>query len=355
MMNQLYKSYTLKDCTLSNRVVMAPMTRCRAIDNIPNDLMAEYYGQRAGAGLIVTEGVAPSANGLGYARIPGIFTHKQVDGWKKTTKVVHDKGGKIFLQLMHTGRVSHQDNMSDDAIIVAPSALAAPGEMYTDQNGMQDYPVPQAMSIDQIKETIDEFKLAAQNAMEAGFDGIELHGANGYLIEQFISPITNHRDDEWGGSIENRIRFAVEVARVCAEAIGAQKVGMRISPYGAANGMGAFDTVDETFLTVVQQLNNLDVAYVHVVDHSARGAPEVPKEIKRGIRENFTGTLILCGGYDGERAEQDLQNDKADLIAFGRPFISNPDLVEKMKAGKELTKPRSDLFYTPGPEGYTDY
>lgn len=334
---------------------MAPMTRSRAIDNIPNELMAKYYGQRASAGLIITEGVAPSANGLGYARIPGIFNDDQVEGWKKTTKVVHDQGGKIFVQLMHTGRVSHKDNMSDEAVIVAPSPLAAPGQMYTDQNGMQDHPVPHAMSESQVRDTIQEFTVAAKNAVKAGFDGVELHGANGYLIEQFISPITNERDDQWGGSVENRIRFAVEVAQASAEAIGPEKVAMRLSPYGAANGMGAFDTVDETFVALVRQLDSLNLAYVHVVDHSAMGAPEVPSQIKKLIRDSFSGTLILCGGYNEERAEQDLQDNKADLIAFGRPFISNPDLVEKMKTGQELTQPKSELFYTPGPEGYTDY
>ena len=351
----LFTPTTLGKLQLKNRVVMAPMTRCRATGNVPNELMAKYYALRADAGLLIAEGTSPSPNGLGYARIPGLFSADQVAGWRKVTDAVHAAGGKIFVQLMHTGRVSHPANMAAEARILAPSALAAPGEMWTDSNGMQPYPVPTAMSDDDIATTIGEYATACKNAIDAGFDGVELHAANGYLIDQFLNTATNHRTDKWGGSVENRIRFAVEVAKVAAARIGAERIGMRVSPYGVFNGAVADEKMDALYLRLVGELNAVGLAYIHVVDHSSMGAPQVSPELKAKIRANFKGKYILSGGYDAARANADLDAQKGDLVAFGRPFISNPDLVAKLQSGAALTPPDMSTFYTPGEKGYTDF
>lgn len=340
---------------LQNRVVMAPMTRSRAIDNIPNDLMAEYYGQRSGAGLIITEGTAPSANGLGYARIPGAYSEAQAAGWRKVADAVHAGGARIFIQLMHVGRIGHPLNLPEGGELVAPSAIAAAGEMYTDQEGPKPHPTPKAMTADDVEQAIEEFVAASRNVIAAGIDGVELHAANGYLIDQFINPRSNQRDDAWGGSAEARNRFAIEVARRTADAIGKERVGIRISPYGVFNDLTPFEGIDEQYLALAKALGELGIAYVHIVDHAAMGAPEVPESIKEGIRKAFGGAIILSGGYDAERAEADLAAKKGELVAFGRPFLANPDLVQRYVRGAALNEPNPDLFYTPGPEGYTDY
>jgi N-ethylmaleimide reductase len=355
MTQTLFTTTTLGTLQLKNRVVMAPMTRSRATGNVPNELMAKYYGMRADAGLIVTEGTSPSANGLGYARIPGLFSDEQMQGWKLTTDAVHANGGKIFVQLMHTGRVSHPANMAAGTRIVAPSALALTGDMWTDSSGMQPYPVPEEMSEADISAAIAEYANASRLAIEAGFDGVELHGANGYLIDQFFNTATNQRTDRWGGSIENRIRFAVEVAKASVAAIGAERIGMRISPYGAFNGAAPDAGMDAMYLRLVEELNKLGLVYIHIVDHSAMGAPEVSPVLKANIRSAFKGRYILSGGYDAARANADLDANRGDLVAFGRPFISNPDLVQKLLSGAALTVPDFDTFYTPGEKGYTDY
>ena len=355
MTTTLFTPITLGKLQLKNRIVMAPLTRCRATGNIPNQLMAKYYGLRADAGLLIAEGTSPSANGLGYARQPGLFTDEQVNGWQKVTGSVHQAGGKIFVQLMHTGRVSHPANMQPSTKIIAPSALAAPGEMWTDSNGLQPYPVPTEMSEADIALAIAEYAAGAKRAIEAGFDGIELHAANGYLIDQFLNTATNKRTDRWGGNIENRIRFAVEVAKAAASAIGAEHIGMRISPYGVFNGTAADTEMDAMYESLVARLNEIGLVYIHIVDHSAMGAPEVSPTLKAAIRAAFKGRYILSGGYDLARANADLDAGRGDLVAFGRPFISNPDLVEKLRAGSELTPPDFDTFYTPGEKGYTDY
>jgi len=258
MEDLLFTPYNLGHITLKNRIVMAPMTRSRAIGNIPNDMMAEFYSQRADAGLLITEGTAPSPNGLGYARIPGLFNHEQMLGWKNVTDQVHKKGSKIFVQLMHTGRVSHPLNMPPDAKIFSSSAEVLKGEIWTDQKQLQPYPVPLEMSIDDIQNTIGEFVNSAKLAVEAGFDGVELHGANGYLIEQFINPTVNKRTDQYGGSIENRIRFALEIAQKTVDAIGGNKLGIRVSPYGAASGMGMYGEIDETYALLAEKLSAMD-------------------------------------------------------------------------------------------------
>lgn len=355
MTQTLFTPTTLGKLLLKNRIVMAPMTRSRATDNVPNELLEKYYAQRADAGLIITEGTSPSPNGLGYARIPGIFSDEQMQGWKRVTDAVHAKGGKIFVQLMHTGRVSHPANMQAGTKIVAPSAVALAVDMWTDSSGMQPYPVPSEMTEEDIAAAIAEYAQAAKNAIAAGFDGVELHGANGYLIDQFLNVATNQRTDQWGGSVENRIRFAVEVAKACVAAIGAEHVGMRISPYGVFNGTTPDAKMDALYLRLVEELNAAGLVYIHVVDHSSMGAPEVSPELKQKIRANFKGKYILSGGYDAARANADLDDQKGDLVAFGRPFISNPDLVSKLQNGTELTPPDMATFYTPGEKGYTDY
>ncbi|MEM6630240.1 MAG: alkene reductase [Bacteroidota bacterium] len=355
MSNKLFESYTLGRYELANKLVMAPMTRSRAMGNVPGELMATYYGQRANAGLIITEGTSPSPNGLGYARIPGVFSQDQVNGWKLVTDAVHEKGGKIFVQIMHTGRVGHPLNLPEGAEIVAPSAVALPGQMYTDQEGPKDHPLAKEMTAEEVAAAVAEYVHAAKNAIEAGFDGIELHGANGYLIEQFIHPHTNRRTDDWGGSMEKRARFALEVATKTSEAIGKDRVGIRLSPYGAFNDMPQYPEIDEMYTYLAEKLGEIGILYIHAVDHSPMGAPEVPASIKDAMRKAFSGTFILSGGYDAERAAADLQASKGDLVAFGRPFLANPDLIDRFKAGAELNAPDMDTFYTPGPKGYTDY
>lgn len=353
---KLFSELKLGPITLKNRVVMSPMTRCRAPGNVPNDMMAKYYGLRAGAGLIVTEGTSPSPNGLGYARIPGCFNQEQARGWRKVTDAVHANGGRIFIQLMHTGRVTHPLNLPAGAKTVAPSAVAAPGEMWTDQKQMQPHPVPAEMTKGEIREAIEEFAHSAKLAIDAGgFDGVELHGANGYLIDQFLNPASNKRTDEYGGPAENRIRFAAEVAHATAAAIGAERLGMRVSPYGVFNGMEVYEGVEDCFALLGQRLNNLKLAYLHIVDHSSMGAPEVKPSIKARLRHEFKQALILSGGYDGDRAERDLLEGRGDLVAFGRPFIANPKLVEKLGSGAPLLAPDPATFYTPGEKGYLDY
>lgn len=352
----LFEPFALRSIPLANRVVMAPMTRSRAVDaNTPNALMAAYYAQRASAGLIVTEGTSPSPNGLGYARIPGLFNAAQVQGWKLVTDAVHAKGGKIVVQLMHTGRVTHVANLPAGAKVYGPGDAACPGEMYTDAQGMQPYSPPQPMTEADIAHAIGEFAQSARLAIEAGFDGIELHAANGYLIEQFLNANVNLRSDGWGGSIAGRNRFAIEVARATAAAIGAERVGIRLSPHGVFNGTGGYADADAQYLALVEALSALGLLYVHVLDHSPLGAPPVPAALKAALHKAFDGPFILAGGYDRARAEAALREGQADLIAFGRPLLANPDLVERMRRDAPLNAPDMATFYTPGEKGYTDY
>jgi N-ethylmaleimide reductase len=350
------KTHELGSLTLSNRIVMAPMTRSRAINNIPNKLMANYYGQRATAGLIITEGVAPSVNGLGYARIPGVFSAEQTEGWKQVSQAVHDKGGKIFMQLMHTGRIGHGHNLPLGGRVLAPSAIQPKGKMWTDQEGLLDFPIPQELTLEQIQEAKEEFIVAARNAVDAGFDGIELHAANGYLLEQFLSPHVNQRSDNYGGSIENRARFVLEVAAEAAQEIGSDKIGIRFSPYGLYNDMPHYSEIDATYTYLAAELNKLSIAYIHIVDTSSDGNPEVPLSLKKHVRNEFKNTIILTGGYNLSKAENDLSAGLADLIGFGRPFISNPDLVYRFKKGLPLNiKLDASTFFSADEKGYVDY
>jgi len=352
----LFEAFSLRGTQLSNRAVMSPLTRSRAVDNnTPNSLMATYYAQRAGAGLIITEGTSPSPNGLGYARIPGLFNDAQVQGWKLVTDAVHAKGGKIVVQLMHTGRVTHQANLPAGAEVVSSSSGTCPGQMWTDAQGNQPHTPPRAMTEADIQATIGEYATAARLAIRAGFDGIELHAANGYLLEQFLNANVNRRTDGYGGTAEGRNRLVLEVARAAVKEIGAERVGIRLSPHGALNGTGSFDGVDEQYLALVKQLSALGLMYVHVLDHSAMGAPPVPATLKADLRAAFNGPFILAGGLNKASAQQALSEGRADLTAMGRAFLANPDLVERMRQDASLNAPAPDTFYTPGAKGYTDY
>ncbi|HEY5369774.1 MAG TPA: alkene reductase [Hanamia sp.] len=337
---------------LKNHLVMAPMTRSRAIDNLPNELMATYYGQRTGAGLIVTEGTAPAPEALSYPRIPGIFSQNQTDAWKPVTNKVHIDGSKIFLQLMHTGRIGHTDNLPKGINLVGASDIKATGQIFTDTKGLQDFSAPVSLSKGGIKNVINGFVLASQNAIEAGFDGVEIHGANGYLIEQFLNPNVNNRKDEYGGSMENRSRFIIEVVQAIANAIGKEKVSVRFSPFSKLGDLAPYDeqeTID-TYSWLAQKLDELQIAYIHV----AVNAP-IPEKTFQVIRKNFSGTIILSNGLTPETGEVALHAGFADLVAFGRSFLSNPDFVERIKTNAELNPVDYNALYTTGSRGYTDY
>lgn len=349
---------TLGSLTLQNKVVMAPMTRSRASsDHVPTPIMATYYGQRSGAGLIITEGTAPGPDGAGYARIPGIWSQEQVEAWKPVTRAAHEGGAAIFIQLMHTGRIGHPDNLPAGARLVAPSSIApATTQMWSDNAGATlPIPAPEAFSTEELKDAKEVFVNAARNAIAAGFDGVELHAANGYLLEQFLSPHANQRTDMYGGSSENRNRFVLEVAKAVADAIGKEKTGIRISPYGAFNDIAAFEGIDEQYAQLLKGINELGLVYVHLVNHSSMGAPEVPASVEELCRTAYSGTLILSGGYQLETAEAALQQKRGQLVAFGRPFISNPDLVKRFREQLPLADVDFNTLYTPGEQGYTDY
>lgn len=352
----IFEPFSLRGLELANRVVMSPLTRSRAVEHsTPNRLMATYYAQRATAGLIVTEGTSPSPNGLGYPRIPGLFNREHVAGWRLVTDAVHAQGGKIVVQLMHTGRVSHIDNLPAGATVMGPSSAVCPGEMQVDGKGPLPHTAPRAMTEDDIAATVQEYADAARLAIEAGFDGIELHAANGYLLEQFLNANINLRTDGYGVTAEGRNRFVLEVARAAVAAIGADRVGIRLSPYGVVNAAGAYDGVDEQYIELVAELSRLGLLYVHVLDHSAMGTPPVPVGIKAALRAAFDGPFIAAGGFDKTSAEQALKGGQADLVAFGRPFIANPDLVERLRRDAPLNAPDPATFYTSGAKGYTDY
>lgn len=345
----LFSSVTLGPLQLRNRVVMAPMTRCRALGNVANELMRSYYAQRASAGLIISEGIAPSPNALGYARIPALFEPAHVSAWRKVTESVHAQGGKMFAQLMHVGRVAHTLNLPEGARILTPSAVQTTATIWTDQQGLQPYSTPEAMSLADIRAALAEFRQASLYALEAGFDGIELHGANGYLLEQFLHPHYNLRTDDYGGSVANRARFVVEAARACADAIGPERVGIRLSPYGTFNEMPPYEGTHALYEDLARSLRGL--LYVHLIDSQHENYAQTLAT----IRKNFAGPLIRNLGFDRARAEQTLAASEADLISFGRPFVANPDLVMRMQNGQSLATPDPDTFYTAEPRGYIDY
>ena len=352
----LFDSYALGPITLRNRLVMAPMTRSRAsADHVPTDIMVEYYAQRADLGLIITEGTSPSADGLGYARIPGLFTAEHVAAWRPITEAVHARGGRIFVQLMHTGRASAAPNLPLGARIVGPMAVAMGEQIFTDAHGLQPAGVPHALTEAEIATVVAAYAHSATLAIEAGFDGVELHGANGYLIEQFLNANVNQRTDGYGGSGDARNRFALEVARATVAAIGADRVGMRVSPYGAFNGTGAYDGVEEQYLALARELSAMGLVYLHLVNHASMGAPEVPGSFVSQLRAAFGRTFIASGGLDRAKAEALLTGGAADLVAFGRPVLANPDFVTRLEANAPMNAPDFSTFYTPGEKGYLDY
>ncbi|MGA8988077.1 alkene reductase [Aeromicrobium sp.] len=352
-MTNLFDHLTMGSWTLPNRIVMAPLTRNRAEQGgIPGDLAVQYYGQRASAGLIITEGSQPSAAGQGYLNTPGFHTAEQLAGWSRVAEAVHAKGGHIVAQLMHVGRISHPDNTGGQDII-APSALPAPAQMFT-ADGPKDHPTPRALELSEIPGVVEDYVAAARNAIDAGLDGVEVHAANGYLIHQFLAPGSNERTDEYGGSPENRARFAVEVTRAVAEAIGADKVGIRISP--AHNIQGATEQdpadVEATYTALVKAIAPLGLAYLSVL-------ADPSLELIQELRTTFGGVFIANTGFANvttkESAQALLDADLADAIAVGRPLIANPDLVERWRTDAVLNEPNGATFYGGGAEGYVDY
>ena len=351
---KLFEPFNLSGLELSSRIIMAPLTRRRATkQNTPVPIMAEHYGQRAGAGLIIAEGTSPSPNGVGYCNMPGLFNSEQMEAWKQCTSSVHIKGGKIFLQVMHTGRVGHPNNLPESAKFLGPSAIEQVGEVSTYDFDKQPYPKPEAMTVAEINTAIHEFVTCSKLAIEAGFDGIEIHGAHGYLPNQFINPGSNIRKDDYGGNRMNRLRFLLEVIDACIDAIGAKKVGLRISPFSYADVNEDPNELRETYQELVSQLNKKQLAYLHL---SHMGEPLQEKfDLWKCIRKAYNGTLMLCGDFTKETAEKAIQNNEADLIAFGRDFIANPDFVERLKNNWTLAERDRTHWYSIGEKGYTDY
>ncbi|MBQ1763531.1 MAG: alkene reductase [Aquincola sp.] len=350
----LFEPYALGSLTLANRIVMAPLTRNRAgAGLVPSELAATYYAQRASAGLLITEATQVSAQAQGYQDTPGLYTPQQIAGWRRVTDAVHARGGRIFVQLWHVGRVSHVDLQPGGAAPVAPSALRAATKTFVN-NGFADVSEPRALDITEIPGLVNDFRQAAANAIEAGFDGVEIHGANGYLLEQFIKDGANHRTDAYGGSIENRARLLLEVAAAVSQEIGADRTGVRISPVSPANGISCSDPQPQ-YEHIVQRLSALGIVYLHVVEGATGGPRDVAPFDYGALRRLFKQTYLVNNGYDADLAAARLQAAEADLFAFGRPFISNPDLVERLKTGAPLAPLDPSTLYGGGAAGYTDY
>ncbi len=340
---------------LANRIVLAPMTRSRAASgNVPTPLMATYYAQRAGAGLMITEATQIAPEGIGYVDTPGIHSPDQINGWKLVTNAVHQAGGRIFLQLWHVGRISHSLFQPDGKAPIAPSAIAPKGNVFTPQ-GMKPFETPRALELSEIPNLVTQFRQGAVHALAAGFDGVEIHAANGYLIDQFLRDGSNNRTDGYGGSVENRARFLIEVAEAVIDVWGEDRVGVRLAPGGAFNDMSDSDS-SETFSYAVSALDDLAIAYLHVKettqDDIRHGSVVVPTAL---LRERFQGALMVNGGYTRERADQMIENGGADLVAFGVPFLANPDLPQRLAQGAPLNPPDPTTFYGGGEKGYTDY
>lgn len=350
MLDVLFSPVRLGAINLANRVVMAPMTRDRAdADDVPTALMAEYYRQRAGAGLIVTEGTQPSAVGKGYWRTPGIHSAEQIAGWKAVAEAVHAEGGRIVMQLMHCGRVVVPANRGFEAEVIAPSAIACPAKVPGPDGVPVATAMPRAIEAAEIPALLEEYAQAARNAMAAGMDGVELHCASGYLVNQFLNRASNQRSDDYGGPVENRIRFPVAVLRALAEAIGPGRVGFRISPGNPYNGMDPADP-EATFAPFVKAVDGLGLAYLHVVDMEL----EVLDTLAM-LRAKWCGPIIANNNLTSASAEALLEAGRAEAVSFGRPFIANPDLVARLRSGAALAKPDYSLLYTGEKEGYTDY
>ncbi|SFN90007.1 2,4-dienoyl-CoA reductase [Cohaesibacter marisflavi] len=360
-MSLLFSPFDLTGLQLPNRVVMAPMTRSRAETGVPDDQTAIYYAQRASAGLIITEGAPVSQQGNGYLHTPGIYTDEQGAGWAKVTQAVHKRGGRIFVQLWHVGRVSHTSLQPDGAAPVSASALRAEGALSyaigpDGQPGQQPASIPRALATDEIAGITADFVAAAKRAMLAGFDGVEIHGANSYLFEQFLNANSNQRADRYGGSVENRLRFLMETIDAVAAEIGMNRTGVRISPFGRLSGMTGYDGEADTWLAVAEALEARQPAYVHLSDQLTIGGEAMPAGFPSQFCKTFTGTLIAAGGFTKETGEQALEDGALDLIAFGKPFIGNPDLVERMRNDWPINEAPREAFYGgTGSAGYTDF
>jgi N-ethylmaleimide reductase len=350
----LFAPFDLGPYTLANRMVMAPLTRNRAgSGNVPQALNAAYYAQRASAGLIVTEATQISPQGVGYPSTPGIHSPEQVDGWRRVTEAVHARGGRIFLQLWHVGRISHPSLQPGGAVPVAPSAIRPEGQAAT-YDGMQDFVTPRALATDEIPGIIDQYRTAARNALSAGFDGVEIHAANGYLLDQFLRDGSNRRDDDYGGPIANRARLLLEVTEAVTKVWGANRVGIRISPVNGFNSMSDTDP-DGTFGYVAQALNRIGLAYLHVVERSFSGEQPEPAYDRRRLRAAFDGPYIANSGFDRLRGDWALASGAADLVAYGKAFLANPDLPERFRGNAPLNEPDPATFYGGDGRGYTDY
>jgi len=350
--SKLLSPYTKKGLSLQNHMVMAPMTRCRALGNIPNEQIVEYYSQRSDVGLVITEGVSPSPEGLGYARIPGIFTREQVEAWKHVSKAIHQGGAKAFMQLMHTGRVGHEANLPKGFYLISPSSQKSSGKIYTDKHQMQDNSQPLALTTEGVEKVVNAFVEGGKNAILAGFDGIELHAANGYLLEQFLNPVVNDRDDNYGQSMESRCRIVLDIVERLSKAIGCERVGIRFSPYSTFNDMIAYPSqeVFQTYTYLAQKLEQLNIAYLHLSIN-----PAMEDRTLEGIRNAFTNTLIICNGLTPQTGEALLQQGQADLVAFGKSILANPNFAQKVAKGLPMNIPDNATFYTADSVGFTDY
>ncbi|GAC1330823.1 MAG: alkene reductase [Bradyrhizobium sp.] len=351
---KLFEPFKLGPISLPNRLVMAPLTRNRAVQGlVPSPLAVEYYGQRASAGLLITEASQVSQQGQGYQDTPGIYSREQVAGWRKVTDRVHESGGRIFIQLWHVGRVSHTSLQPNGGAPVAPSAIRAKGKTFVGGT-FTDISEPRALALDEIPEIIESFRRGAANAIAAGFDGVEIHGANGYLLDQFARDSSNKRTDDYGGPIENRARLMLEVSKAVAAEAGAERTGIRISPVTPANDVSDSNP-QPLFDHIVDRLNALKLVYIHVIEGATGGPRDIAPFDYGSLRKRFKGAYVANNGYDLELANKVLSANAADLIAFGKPFISNPDLVERLKSGAPLNTPDNATFYGCGARGYTDY
>lgn len=360
MTSRLFSPVEIGAFRLPNRIVMAPMTRARTTQpgNVPNGKMAEYYAQRAAAGLIITEATQISQQGQGYSYTPGIYSPEHVAGWKLVTEAVHAVGGRTFLQLWHVGRMSHE-SFHADGKPVAPSALSPNAQVWvvdprTGRGAMVDCPVPRALETCEIAAVVSDFAKAAVNANEAGFDGVEIHGANGYLIDQFLRRSSNQRTDRYGGSQENRIRFLVEVAEAVAGVIGAERTGIRMSPYITQRNM-ADDEIIETMLKAAREIDRIGLSYIHLSEADWEDAPAVPEAFRHDLRRAYSGSINVAGKYTKERGEKILGDDLADAVAFGRPFIANPDLPRRFREGLPIAEFDGATLFGGTEAGYTDY
>ncbi|WP_024851251.1 alkene reductase [Hydrogenovibrio kuenenii] len=348
--SSLFQSVELGDLSIPNRFVMAPLTRCRAINHLPNDLMAEYYSQRASAGLIITECTMVTPQTSAFGNDPGIYSQEQIEGWKKTTEAVHKAGGKIFMQIWHAGRAAHP-LLNNGKEAVSASAIAIDDETQTPE-GKKPYTVPHELTKAEIANIVQDFRQAAANAIAAGFDGVEVHGANGYLIDQFLRNSANQRSDEYGGSLENRARFLNEVLEAVTNEIGSGRVGLRLSPLNSFNSMKDSDPVAWIHY-LSEHLNQFNLAYLHVMRADFFGVQQA--DVIPIAREHYKGHLMVNMGYTADEAAEVINNNLADSVAFGTGFLANPDLPARVKAGAELNTPDQDTFYTSDSKGYTDY